>query len=305
MGHGDGTSFASRVERAYKAYAETRWGRLALLALLFGAFAVTNGATTLLVELLLAVVLVDAYVGRQLRRREPLNPLGLDVDVAARYFLIGAAAATTIMSVSVAVLAIAGWYRVDDIHFDVVGIGYYVAFFLAVAVAEEVLSRGMIWRLIERRAGTLAALLGSSLVFGLGHFLNPSATLWSGIAIALHAGLMFGAMFIITRSLWVPIGAHFAWNFVEGPVFGTEVSGMDTDVLIEATTRGPEIWTGGAFGPEAGLVTVLLGTLPAIALLIYARRRGKFEIARPETTSQEPTEPGPPTSPDPHVPERG
>jgi membrane protease YdiL (CAAX protease family) len=292
MDQGDGqATIALRAKRLYLTYASKPWARLFLVAIMLGALLTSNGEVTLLVEVLLGVVLLDAYIGRPYRRGEPVKEFGLDLDRAVPQFAIGALGATAIMSASIAIFALAGWYRVDEFTLNVGGFLYYVLLFFAVAVVEEVLSRGMIWRLIERRAGTVLALIGSSLFFGLGHFLNPSATLWSGIAIALHAGLLLGALFIVTRSLWVPIGGHFAWNLFEGPVFGTEVSGLDTDALIEATTTGPELWTGGAFGPEAGLVTVLLGVIPALVLLAYAWRKGMFRRPTPATTSPVPSEP--------------
>ncbi|MEX2393218.1 MAG: CPBP family intramembrane glutamic endopeptidase [Actinomycetota bacterium] len=284
-------SLKSRLKVAYYAYAQNRFARLALATITIGAAIASGGRPTLLVETLLALLLLDMYLGRAVRNREPLAGFGFPSTGALKGFVVGAIAAAAVITTTVVIFAIAGWYEVESFELDLIGFSYYTALFLGVSVAEEVLSRGMIWRFVERRAGTLLALVVSSLFFGLGHFLNPGATLWSGLAIALHAGGLLGAMFIATRSLWVPIGGHFAWNLFEGPILGTEVSGLDTDVLIEATTRGPEIWTGGAFGPEASVITVVLGVVPALVLLAYAWKRGKFR-SREVTTSPVPSEPG-------------
>ncbi len=79
----------------------------------------------------------------------------------------------------------------------------------------------------------------SALVFGLLHMINPGATLWAGIAVAIEAGILLAAAFVLTRRLWLAIGIHFAWNFVEGGIFGTPVSGTAPSGLFQAQLIGP------------------------------------------------------------------
>ena len=140
--------------------------------------------------------------------------------------------------------------------------------FLAVAVGEEMISRGVIFRWIDERWNTWAALLVSAVFFGWMHISNDNATWWSSLAIAIEAGLLLGAAYKWSGSLWVPIGIQWAWNYTQGNLFGLAVSGQNSGEAILATTvNGPEIVTGGAFGPEASIISVILGALITIVFL--------------------------------------
>jgi len=144
--------------------------------------------------------------------------------------------------------------------------------FLAVAVGEEMICRGVVFRWIDERWNTWAALLFSALFFGFGHIGNVGATWWSSLAIAIEAGLLLGAAYKWSGSLWVPIGIHWAWNYVQGNVFGFAVSGTDAGAtLLTSAINGPDIITGGEFGPEASIIAVILGALLTIVFL-YNRR---------------------------------
>ena len=78
---------------------------------------------------------------------------------------------------------------------------------------------------------------------------------------------------MVTRALWLPIGLHFAWNFFQGPVFGFPVSGTQTSTLLQLEPVGPELLTGGRFGPEASLVGVAAELLGIALLWWWASRR--------------------------------
>jgi membrane protease YdiL (CAAX protease family) len=146
--------------------------------------------------------------------------------------------------------------------------------FLAVAVGEEIICRGVIFRLIDERWNTWVALLVSALLFGLMHISNDNATWWSSMAISIEAGLLLAAAYKWSGTLWVPIGIHWAWNYVQGNVFGCAVSGSKAGTTILATTvNGPDIITGGAFGPEASIVAVILGTFFTLVFLANRYRR--------------------------------
>jgi membrane protease YdiL (CAAX protease family) len=128
----------------------------------------------------------------------------------------------------------------------------------SVAVTEELVFRGVLHRILEQRAGSVIAIVVSSLLFGLTHLINGNATLWGALAIAVEGGAMLAVAYTATRSLWLPIGLHFAWNFLQGGVFGTAVSGAESEPgLLRTVLSGPDALTGGAFGPEAGLFALL------------------------------------------------
>jgi hypothetical protein len=116
------------------------------------------------------------------------------------------------------------------------------------------------------------ALLISAAIFGWTHISNDNATWWSSLAIAIEAGLLLGAAYKWSGSLWLPIGIHWAWNYTQGNIFGLAVSGtMAGNTMLVTTVDGPDIITGGAFGPEASIISVILGTL--ITIIFINNRR--------------------------------
>lgn len=151
---------------------------------------------------------------------------------------------------------------------------WWLLVFLTVAVGEEMIFRGIIFRQIDERWNTRTALIVSALLFGFIHLPNNGATWWSSLAIAIEAGLMLGAAYKWSGSLWLPIGIHWAWNFTQGNVFGASVSGnVAGGSLLEMQVNGPDIITGGDFGPEASIVAVTLGIIYTLVFLFTWNRR--------------------------------
>ncbi len=147
--------------------------------------------------------------------------------------------------------------------------------FLSVAVGEEIINRGILFRFIDERWNVWAALIISSFIFGILHLPNDGATWWSCIAIAIEAGLLLGAAYKYSGSLWLPIGIHWAWNFVQGHVFGFSVSGNKLEnSFFKTVTNGPDILTGGAFGAEASIISVVVGLSVSIFFIyLFVKRR--------------------------------
>jgi uncharacterized protein len=146
------------------------------------------------------------------------------------------------------------------------------------ATLEEILFRGLLFRLSEKLIGTWGALAFTALFFGGAHAFNKGATIGSTVAIALEAGVLLGAAYAATGRLWLPIGLHIGWNFAEGGLYGMSVSGGSTrPSLIHGTLQGPMFLTGGAFGPEASIVAVVVCLVPAAFLLALATRRGRIK----------------------------
>ena len=170
-------------------------------------------------------------------------------------------------------MALAGCYRISEAHFEPIPLLLAFFQFFFVAVFEEIIFRGVIFRLIDDRWNTFAALLVSAILFGAIHMLNPGATIWSAFAIAVAAGLLLGAAYKGSGTLWLPIGIHWAWNFVEGNVFGFFVSGTAVQTKIfSAVITGPDWVTGGRFGAEAAVPTVVIGLLLTGILLVRCKR---------------------------------
>jgi membrane protease YdiL (CAAX protease family) len=152
---------------------------------------------------------------------------------------------------------------------------------IGVATIEELLFRGVLFRVVEERWGSLVALIVSGVLFGGLHLINPNATVWGALAIAIEGGLLAGAAYSATRSLWLPIGIHLGWNFAESGIFGAAVSGSDTTVggLLTGTAHGPAFFSGGDFGPEASIWAVLVGGTAAYFFVRQARKNGNWRRA--------------------------
>ncbi|MDE2563910.1 MAG: CPBP family intramembrane metalloprotease [Sphingomonadales bacterium] len=142
---------------------------------------------------------------------------------------------------------------------------------------EETLFRGIIYRHLEGLLGSIAALAITSTLFGAAHLANPGATWFAALAIAVEAGILLGAAYMLTRTLWLAAGLHAAWNFTQGWVFSVPVSGGEAPLGLLVTRRiGPEWLTGGDFGLEASAVAMVVATLAGLAMLEAARRKGRL-----------------------------
>ncbi len=161
--------------------------------------------------------------------------------------------------------------------------------FLGVGFYEELMSRGYHLRNLAegmswpgRISPTVALLLGtlvSSAVFGVLHANNPSATAISTINVAL-AGCFLAVGLLLTGELAIPIGVHISWNFFQGNVFGFPVSGTDAGAKVFAIEQhGDPLWTGGEFGPEAGLLGIAAMLVGSAAIMGWARlTRGPLRV---------------------------
>jgi membrane protease YdiL (CAAX protease family) len=233
--------------------------------------------------LVLGVAATFLLAHRWIERR-PLADLGLSRRHLLRDLLLGFLVGLLLQGTTIGLLALAGWYHMTALAPGSVAPGLMVqglGAFLLVALFEEGVFRGVIFRLLERVLGTWGAIMLSALFFGLAHLMNSGATLFGALAIALEAGILLGAAYVLTRSLWLAIGIHWAWDFFEGPFFGATVSGVGSGsgkTLITSTISGPSIWTGGTFGPEAGGVALLV-CLAASALLLILAMRDRQVIA--------------------------
>ncbi|NLG48715.1 MAG: CPBP family intramembrane metalloprotease [Chloroflexi bacterium] len=182
-----------------------------------------------------------------------------------------------------------GWVEVVGFaHSNLPGVSWVAGLlaslvgFIGVGIYEELISRGY---LLENLAEGLrfpplsskvAVVLAwgiSSALFGVAHATNPNATVISSFNLMV-AGLLLGLGYVLTGELALPIGLHITWNFVQGPVFGFPVSGLPpAAALVQTVATGPEVWTGGAFGPEAGLLDLLSSLLGGLLIVLWVRRR--------------------------------
>ena len=279
-----------------------------VLTLLFAAVPAPTGATGVVAALyalaelgwgFLAMGAAGLGFGYLLDRRT-LADFGLGLDGqwwrdAGFGVALGLGLPTTVLAGQVAV----GWTAVTSVlpattggtfglasTGAVVGLALLIPFFVVQASVEEILVRGyLLTNLAEGAAGavgktasTVAATVLTGALFGVLHWTNPSATLLSVTNITLY-GLLLGACYVLTGRLGIACGFHVAWNYGLS-LWDFPVSGLDTGVALVGTeATGPELVTGGSFGPEGGLVALPLLALGSGALYWWVRREyGRVEI---------------------------
>jgi uncharacterized protein len=173
----------------------------------------------------------------------------------------------------------AGWLRFEGFAWQfeswprlLVGTALIAFVFLLVGWYEEVLSRGYWLQNLGDGLNLAWGVSISSALFALGHAVNPHVS-WEALLGLFAGGLFLAYGYLRTRHLWLPIGLHIGWNFFEGTVFGFPVSGSFFYRLIHQSVSGPELITGGDFGPEAGLIILPMMVLGAAFIYLYSRRR--------------------------------
>ncbi len=217
-------------------------------------------------------ITLSVFLARRFIDRRSFTSLGLRLD---RQALADTAAGLLMAALMMGLLALllwaAGWLSPPGFSWQFAPnaagqVALWLAIFVITGWNEELLSRGYHLQNLRDGLNLPWAVLLSSAVFGVAHIINPNAS-WVAVANITLAGIFFAFAYWRTQSLWLPIGLHIGWNFLLGVVFGFPVSGITTYRLANPEIIGPQAWTGGSFGPEAGLV--ILPILLFGALLVY------------------------------------
>jgi uncharacterized protein len=231
-----------------------------------GAVQVAEGAITALFAAIMYWVFVRFVERKQMAE---LAPGGL------RQWMMGLGIGVGVMAASIAIIAAFGGYRITGANALAAALPM-LGLAIMSGVWEEIALRGLIFRFLEKWLGSWAGLGLSAALFGAGHIGNPNASWLAAAAIALEAGVSLAALYMMTRSLWAPIGMHMAWNFTQGGIFGVAVSGFDAKGLLSAEMKGPDLLTGGSFGAEASLPALLVCTAAGAWFLWIAHKRRHF-----------------------------
>ena len=212
--------------------------------------------------------------------------------------LIGVGITFLMMALIFGIQWAAGWIRFDSFAWQdqpLAGVilETLVALLTLVLVgwSEELLSRGYQLQTLESGLNTFWAVLFSSAIFSFLHLTNPNVDSIAFVASGLFlAGIFLAFGYLRTRQLWLPIGLHIGWNFFQGVVFGFPISGLDYFHLARLQVSGPQIWTGGAFGPEAGLVLIPGMLIGFILVALYTRNRLVVPPSRAALLKEEETQ---------------
>jgi uncharacterized protein len=233
---------------------------------------VTDKPVRRLGALLLAAVVLGAYWA-YVRVMEKRAVTELSGRRAARELGVGLALGALLFSVTIGLLAALGVYQVTGNNGWQSMLAILPACILS-GVLEEVLIRGIVFRILEQWLGSWIGLGISAVIFGVLHLLNPGATLLNAAAISIEAGVLLAAAYMLTRRLWLCIGTHIAWNFTQGGIFSVAVSGGESKGLLQSRMVGPDWLSGGAFGAEASVVALGVCFAAGIALVVLAIKRG-------------------------------
>jgi membrane protease YdiL (CAAX protease family) len=221
--------------------------------------------------IVILAITVSTYAARRYIDHRSFSSLGLKwTPNALKHVILGFIIAGLLMAVIFFVSLALGWLEVNAYAWQkqstiqvLSTLGIWFIFNVFISWGEELLSRGYWFQNLRDGISTHAAVILTSVMFAILHAMNLNATtvaiLW-----LIPAGLFLVYGLLRTKQLWLPLGLHLGWNFFQGPIFGFPISGLETFSLIEHTNTGPTVWTGGMFGPEAGLIVLpvlVIGTL--------------------------------------------
>lgn len=223
--------------------------------------------------LTLAIIAAVAIAARWLDHR-PLSDLGIRIDRAWWTSLgIGFFLGALLMSFVFAVQWSAGWIEVSGGVFVPLAFAFTIVKVLCVGIYEEFVGRGYQLRNIAEGTNLATAVVATSAIFSALHAFNDNASVLSTIGLFVN-GMLFAAAILVTGRLSAAIGLHIAWNLFEGLILGFPVSGdKEASSLLAIRQLGPDILTGGAFGPEAGVIGIAASLLGIAALITFRRTR--------------------------------
>jgi membrane protease YdiL (CAAX protease family) len=209
--------------------------------------------------------------------RRPFGTIGLNTSARifeyGRGFLFG----LLMFGSAVGLLALLGYIEIEAINFGPaawIGVATILIGWIVQGAAEEVVARGFMLPIIGARWRPWIGVLLSSSAFGLLHLLNPNLNWLAMLNLVLFG--FFAALYALwEEGLWGIFAIHSVWNWAQGNLFGFEVSGnaFGGDSLLDLSETGPDLLTGGAFGPEGGLVVTLVLLLSSLAVWLASRRR--------------------------------
>jgi uncharacterized protein len=255
---------------------------ISIIATLIASFFSPNIGGSLIAGQLIELIAVtgSVYIARRWLDKRSFVSLGLElnrwtfVDI-----LVGVVITFVLMGFIYVLMSVLGWltfkgfaWQFDPISIVVKNVLIFFIGFIFVAWNEELLSRGYELQTIASGLNLFWGVVISSAIFGLLHLGNPNAT-WVSAAGIFFAGIFLAYAYVRTKQLWLSMGLHLGWNFFEGVVFGFPVSGLNIYPLTRIEVHGPEIWTGGAFGPEAGLIVLPALALGILLIYLYTRKR--------------------------------
>jgi len=188
--------------------------------------------------------------------------------------LLGGALITSV----VIILLTLGYIKFSGINSPFILFSGFIMFGVS-AFIEELIFRLILFRLFEEFLGSWISLILVAFLFGAAHLVNDNANFYNTAAIALEAGILVAAAFMLTRRIWLIFGLHLGWNYFQSAVFGITVSGEKAEGFLVPEISGPETLTGGIFGIEASILTVIICL--AVGIIILRKAIASGQLVKP------------------------
>ncbi|WP_299216663.1 type II CAAX endopeptidase family protein [uncultured Aquimarina sp.] len=218
------------------------------------------------------VIIVIYYVFYKLLEKRKIHELSL--NKIEKDLSIGISTGFGLISLCIGILYLLGYFEVYNFN-EFSGILLPLTLLLSAALFEEVIFRGIIYRILEERFGTNIA-LSQAFFFGVLHYGNANATITS-VWFVIMLGIVLSLLYTYTQRLWLPFFFHFSWNFAQ-IVYGTPLSGnTNFDALLSSKFNGPSLFIGSEFGIEDSFFSILFMTLLAFYLYWMCKKKGKLK----------------------------
>lgn len=267
------------------------WRLLIAVSLTVLSFNIINwiqpGPTSGLVDFF--VVTTAIFLTRRFVDKRSIASLGLRINRQAGIDILAGIGIAFVLMLSIYLIEYAfGWLKFDSFAWQeeqpsVVSWQTLQSFFgfMLGAWNEELVNRGYVLQTLASGLNLPLAALITSISFGMGHLANPNSNWLAAVGISFTAIVVLVYGYVRTGQLWLPIGLHIGWNFFQSTIFGFPVSGYDLPGLFHIHVSGPELWTGGPFGPEAGLIILPICVLGS--LLIYQFTKQREHLSDPDS----------------------
>tara|TARA_B100001250_G_scaffold407320_1_gene427877 strand:+ start:412 stop:1281 length:870 start_codon:yes stop_codon:yes gene_type:complete len=216
----------------------------------------------------LAGTIFTVWLFQRFINREAFTSIGLEFSGYKDDFISGLLIGFGLIVIGFGILLIFNFISIASLQFSFIDQLFYLCLFAVVSLNEEIAMRGYILQNLSSSFNKYIALALSSLVFMVMHIGNPNMSAIPLFNLFL-AGLFLGIYCIHRKNLWFPIGAHFTWNYFQGPVLGFEVSGNVVDSIFIQSLAGSDLITGGQFGFEG---SIILTTFMIIGIMYLDRR---------------------------------
>jgi membrane protease YdiL (CAAX protease family) len=246
-----------------------------IIGKLLGLTTLDRNYRNLIKGILVSVLALTGYI-LFFKYYEKRKVTELATNGLAKNLSIGILIGVVLQSLTILVIYATGGFTivaVNPVSFIIIPLT--VAF--TAAILEEILIRGILFRVLEEKLGSYIALALSAIIFGALHLSNPGATLVSALCVSIEAGILLGAAFMYSRNLWFPIAIHFAWNFMQSGIFGAITSGNEKAESLWVTKIQGSTWiTGGEFGPEGSFQAIIFCSIASVILLYLCHKENKI-----------------------------